>query len=62
MLQAPEPLTSDHDIAGFDYGVASLNTWLERRAVANQVSVTKEATRQFARVAIRRYSRYTGVQ
>lgn len=38
MLRAPEPLNPDHDIAGFDCGVASLNIWLERRAAANQVS------------------------
>lgn len=38
MLHAPEPLNSDRDIAGFDCGIASLNTWLERRAAANQVS------------------------
>ncbi|HEX7639231.1 MAG TPA: GNAT family N-acetyltransferase [Burkholderiaceae bacterium] len=38
MLRAPEPLNPDHDIAGFDCGVASLNSWLERRAAANQVS------------------------
>ncbi|MCC6780407.1 MAG: GNAT family N-acetyltransferase [Hyphomicrobiales bacterium] len=38
MPSAPEPLGSDHDIVGFDCGVASLNAWLERRAVANQVS------------------------
>lgn len=38
MLRAPEPLEPDHDIAGFDCGVASLNNWLERRATANQVS------------------------
>jgi hypothetical protein len=38
MLRAPEPLAPDHDIAGFDCGVASLNEWLERRAAANRVS------------------------
>jgi len=38
MLRAAEPLDSDHDIAGFDCGVASLDDWLERRAAANQVS------------------------
>lgn len=38
MLRAPEPLNSDHDIDGFDCGVASLNSWLARRAAANQVS------------------------
>ena len=38
MLRAPEPLHPDHDIAGFDCGVESLNTWLKRRAAANQVS------------------------
>lgn len=38
MPSAPEPLTADHDIAGFDCGVASLEAWLQRRAAANQVS------------------------
>jgi len=38
MLQAPAPLGPDHEIAGFDCGVASLNQWLERRAAANQIS------------------------
>lgn len=38
MLRAPEPLDPDHDVAGFDCEVASLNNWLERRAAANQVS------------------------
>lgn len=38
MLRAPEPLNPDHDTVGFDCGVASLNTWLLRRATANQVS------------------------
>lgn len=44
MLRAPEPLRPDHDIAGFDCGVPSLNAWLERRAAANQAS---GATRVF---------------
>lgn len=38
MLRAPEPLTPDHDIAGFGCGVASLDHWLQRRAAANQAS------------------------
>lgn len=38
MLQVPELLNSQHNIEGFDCGVASLNSWLERRALANQVS------------------------
>ncbi len=38
MLRAPEPLTADHDVAGFDCGVATLNHWLMRRAAANQLS------------------------
>lgn len=38
MLRAPEPLNSGHVIAEFDCGVASLNTWLQRRAAANQIS------------------------
>lgn len=38
MLRVPEPLDPDHDIAGFDCGVESLNAWLQRRAAANQVS------------------------
>jgi GNAT superfamily N-acetyltransferase len=38
MLQAPEPLNVEHELAGFDSGVASLDDWLRRRALANQVS------------------------
>ena len=38
LLRAPGPLTSDHGIAGFHCGVASLDIGLKRRAAANQVS------------------------
>jgi len=38
MLAAPEPLSLDHEIAGFSCGEASLDDWLRRRANANQVS------------------------
>jgi GNAT superfamily N-acetyltransferase len=38
MLHSPEPLNPQHDTAGFDCGVASLSSWLQRRAAANQVS------------------------
>lgn len=38
MLGAPEPLNPDHVIADFDCGGTSLNAWLQRRAMANQVS------------------------
>lgn len=33
---APELLTSDHDVSEFDCGEASLNDWLHRRALKNQ--------------------------
>lgn len=36
MLHAPEPLTADHLIGGFDSGVPSLDDWLQRRAWRNQ--------------------------
>ena len=38
MIRAPEPLEPHHLIDGFDCGVTSLNGWLQRRALANQVS------------------------
>jgi GNAT superfamily N-acetyltransferase len=38
LLSAPESLTADHAIGGFDSGVASLDDWLMRRALQNQVS------------------------
>ena len=38
MLRAPEPLAPTHDVGGFDCGVESLNSWLIRRAAANQAS------------------------
>ena len=37
-LGAPEPLTADHTHSGFDSGVVSLDDWLRRRALQNQVS------------------------
>ncbi|MBU7442659.1 GNAT family N-acetyltransferase [Paraburkholderia fungorum] len=36
--RAPEPLTAGHVLDAFDSGVASLDTWLRRRALANQRS------------------------
>ncbi|RQQ44201.1 GNAT family N-acetyltransferase [Burkholderia stagnalis] len=33
---APQPLTADHVLDTFESGVASLDTWLKRRALANQ--------------------------
>lgn len=38
MWTAPEPLTAGHVLDTFDSGVASLDTWLRRRALANQRS------------------------
>ena len=37
-LSAPEPLGIQHQIADFSSGVASLDEWLKRRALANQAS------------------------
>jgi len=37
-LSAPEPLTAHHAVADFDCGAASLNDWLKKRALRNQVS------------------------
>lgn len=38
MLRAPESLTAQQALDGFDSGVASLDDWLRRRALANQAS------------------------
>ncbi len=43
-LQAPVPLADTHLLDDFDCGVASLNDWLKRRAVANQ---TNSASRTY---------------
>jgi GNAT superfamily N-acetyltransferase len=43
-FQPPQPLAERHVIAGFDCGDASLNQWLQQRALANQRS---GATRTF---------------
>jgi GNAT superfamily N-acetyltransferase len=37
-LTAPALLTDQHDATAFDCGVAALDDWLRRRAVANQAS------------------------
>lgn len=36
ILSAPQPLTSSHHFADFDCGEASLNHWLNQRALKNQ--------------------------
>jgi GNAT superfamily N-acetyltransferase len=38
LLDAPQPLVAHHVLAEFDCGQAALNTWLQRRAMANQSS------------------------
>jgi GNAT superfamily N-acetyltransferase len=38
MIGAPEPLTAEHSLDGFDSGVTSLDDWLRRRALQNQAS------------------------
>ena len=35
-LSAPVPLSSEHDVAGFDCGVPALNDWLKQRALRNE--------------------------
>jgi GNAT superfamily N-acetyltransferase len=42
--RAPEPLIASHAVDQFDCGVVALNDWLQRRALANQLS---GATRTF---------------
>ncbi len=35
-LSAPVPLTSEHDLSGFDCGEPALNDWLQHRALKNE--------------------------
>jgi len=37
-LSAPVPLAAHHAVVDFDCGAASLNDWLKKRALRNQVS------------------------
>ena len=37
-ISAPEPIRTSHQIGNFTSGVVSLDEWLKRRALANQVS------------------------
>jgi GNAT superfamily N-acetyltransferase len=37
-LAAPCPLTAGHELSGFSSGVASLDSWLKRRAMPNQAT------------------------
>ncbi len=37
-LSAPQPLTANHSLNAFDCGEPSLDDWLKRRAMANQLS------------------------
>lgn len=47
-VSAPEHLTSEHDVSGFDCGVSALDDWLKRRALQNEAS---RASRTFVVVA-----------
>ena len=38
MISAPEPLNEHHQLAAFDCGEPSLDDWLKRRAVKNQLN------------------------
>jgi len=38
LLSAPQPLAATHLLDGFECGEASLDEWLKRRALANQLS------------------------
>ena len=38
LLDAPQPLAAHHTLTEFDCGQPPLNTWLQRRAMANQSS------------------------
>ncbi len=50
-ISGPEPLTADHDLAGFSCGQPSLDRWLKTHALSNQekgftaVMVVHEANR-----------------
>ncbi len=35
-VSAPEHLTAEHDVSAFDSGTPELDTWLKRRALANE--------------------------
>lgn len=37
-ISAPEPLSADHAVDAFDCGVESLDNWLKRRALKNQLT------------------------
>lgn len=37
-VSAPHPLTSAHDVSGFDCAVPELNDWLTRRALQNEAA------------------------
>lgn len=38
MIRPPEPLNGGHDLSSFACGESSLDQWLQRRAMANQVA------------------------
>ena len=38
LIGAPEPLTAEHDLTGFDSGETALDDWLRKRALTNEQS------------------------
>src|SRR5258708_34104776 len=55
VVAAPEPLAPDHELDGFESGVASLDEWLKRRARRNEAD---GASRTFVVCAGRRVVGY----
>ena len=58
-LNAPTLLTADHQVGGFESGKQSLDDWLQRRALKNQIEcagrtyvVTSNDARVLARYAL----------
>jgi GNAT superfamily N-acetyltransferase len=55
-MQAPEPLTASHQLEGFDCGVDSLNQWLQRRALINQLAGVSRTSVLCEQQQVRAYS------
>lgn len=55
IIAAPEPILESHEVDPFDSGVESLDTWLKRRALKNQLT---GATRTYVACEGRRVIAY----
>jgi GNAT superfamily N-acetyltransferase len=59
-LNAPERIRPDHELSGFDCGIAPLNDWLRKRALANEDGGSRTYVVTYGAAVVGYYALATG--